>query len=190
VATTKDSSESSGPAAAQPRDRRLLIRYAVLTLALFIPLLAAFAFVRNLYPFAASTMMVAGGDLQSGRTYYWLRGETTSGEIIDLPAMELTDALSGRTWPLVNATVQNSAFKISSPHPANVALISAAGGIDRLPPAARLNDLLRAWGMIYNSRLSPSSPQRLRAVRLDQLRWEGGSYGNYDRLVQSWRVEL
>jgi hypothetical protein len=189
VATTKDSSEDDHAAAPQ-RNRRLLIRYTLLTFALFIPLLAAFAFVRNLYPFAASTMMVAGGDLQSGRTYYWLRGETMTGEIIDLPPMDLTDALSGRTWTLVSATVQNSAFKISTPHPANVALVSAAGGIDRLPPAARLNDLLRAWGTIYNSRLSPSSPQRLRAVRLDQLRWEGGSYSNYDRGVQSWRVEL
>jgi hypothetical protein len=53
-----------------------------------------------------------------------------------------------------------------------------------------LNDLLRAWGTIYNSRLSPASPKRLRAVRLDQLRWEGGSYSNYDRWVQTWRVEL
>jgi len=189
VATTKDSS-GDDYVAASPRDRRLLIRYAVLTLALFIPLLAAFAFVRNLYPFAASTMMVAGGDLQSGRTYYWLRGETITGEIIDLPPMELTDALSGRTWTLVNAAVQNSAFKISPPHPANVALLSAAGGVDKLPPAARLNDLLRAWGTIYNSRMSPASPKRLRAVRLDQLRWEGGRYSNYDRWVQTWRVEL
>ena len=47
-------------------DRRLKTRYALLTALLFIPLLTAFVFVRNLYPFAASTMMMAGGDLQTG----------------------------------------------------------------------------------------------------------------------------
>ena len=119
-----------------------------------------------------------------------MRGETSSGEIIDLPPMELTNALSGRTWSLVAATVDNKNFTNAKPHPDNLALIASSGGADKVPPAARLNDLLRAWGTIHNSRLSPSSPRRLRAVRLEAFHWEGGSYSNYDRLVQTWRVEL
>ena len=150
----------------------------------------AFAFVRNFYPFAASTVMMAGGDLQSGRTYYVMRGETLTGEIIDLPPVELTNALSGGTWSLVAATVENKSFTIRAPHPANVSLITSAGGIENLPAAGRLPDLLRSWGAIYNSQLSLSSAARLKAVRLDQYRWDGGSYTNFQRLVQSWRVEV
>jgi hypothetical protein len=187
---TEKSSKDAGSAPQVNGDRRVLVRYVALTLALFLPLIAAFAFVRNLYPFAASTMMMAGGDLQDPQTYYILRGETASGEIIDLPPAELTNALSQGSWSLVSATVENKAITISRTHPANLALIAAAGGVDKLPPAARLNDLLRAWGAIYNSRLSSSSPRRLRAVRLQAFRWDGGSYRNYDRLVQTWRVEL
>jgi hypothetical protein len=187
---TANSSNDNGNASGPRNDRRLLMRYGALTLFLFMPLLIAFAFVRNLYPFAASTMMVAGGDLESGRTYYVLRGETASGEIVDLPPMDLTNALSGRTWSLVAATVANKNFTNSMPHPANLALIASSGGLEKVPPAARLNDLLRAWGNIHNSRLSPSSPQYLRAVRLEAFRWDGGSYSNYDRHVQTWRVEL
>ena len=172
------------------REQVFVLRYALLTLFLFAPLLLAFAFVRNLYPFAASTMMMAGGDLQSGRTYFVMRGETSKGEIIDLPPVELTNALANNAWGLVAATVDNKSFAIRSPHPANLVLIAAAGGIEKLPPASRLNDLLRSWGTIYNSRLSPESPQRLQAVRLDAYRWAGGTYSNYDQPVQSWRAEL
>ena len=172
------------------RERRLMLRYAVLTIALFAPLVLAFAFVRNLYPFAASTMMMEGGDLQSGRGYYVLRGETVAGETIALPPVELTDALSQCTWSLVAATVENKSFTIPSPHPSNVALVASVGGVERLPRAARLEDLLRAWGAIYNSRLPPSSARRLRAVRADAYRWEGKTYGDYERPVESWRAEL
>jgi hypothetical protein len=171
-------------------ERWLLIRYGLLTLFLFVPLLLAFAFVRNLYPFAASTMMMGGGDLESGQTYYVMRGETVSGELIDLPPVDLTNALANNTWSLVAAIVNNKSFSIAPPHPENAALIAAAGDTRNLPPARRLDDLLRSWGTIYNSRLSSSSPQRLRAVRLDAYRWEGGVYSNYDRLSQSWRVQL
>ena len=171
-------------------ERRLRFRYVALTLALFVPLLLAFASIRNLYPFAASTEMMAGGDLQTGRTYYIMRGETVEGETIDLSPVELTDALAGRTWSLVAATVENGSFKIPSPHPSNVALAVAAGGVENLPRAARLEDLMRAWGAIYNSRLPASSPRRLRAVRLDEYRWEGKAYGDYEHFVESWRAEL
>lgn len=187
---TANSSNDNGDDPGPRNERGLLIRYGALTFFLFLPLLIAFAFVRNLYPIAASTMMMAGGNLERGRTYYVLRGETSSGEIIDLPPMDLTNALSGRTWSLVAATIENRNFTNSKPHPANLALIASAGGVDKVPPAARLNELLRAWGNIHNSRLSPSSPQYLRAVRLEAFRWDGGNYSNYDRHLQTWRVEL
>lgn len=171
-------------------DRRWIARYAVLTLFLFGPLLISFALVRNLYPFAASTMMMAGGQLDKGTRYYVMRGETLSGETISLPPVELTNALTGRAWGLVFATMENRSFLIRAPHPANLELLSQAGSVPGLPPAARLPELLRAWGAIYNARLPETSTRRLRAVRLDEYRWEGGSYSNYDRFVESWRVEL
>jgi hypothetical protein len=171
-------------------DRRALVRYAALTAALFVPLVLAFASIRNLYPFAASTMMLGIRDTQSGRDYYLLRGETVSGEAIDLPPIKLTNALTGRNWSLVSAAVENKSFNIRSPHPANIVMTAAYGGVDKLPRAARLEDLLRAWGAIYNSRLPASSDQRLRSVRLDAYRWEGGINGEYDRFVESWRAVL
>lgn len=171
-------------------DRRVLVRYAALTVALFVPLILAFVSIRNLYPFAASTMMLGLKDTQSGRDYYVLRGETASGETIDLPPIKLTNALTGRNWSLVSAAVENKSFNIRSPHPENIRLAAAYGGIDRLPRAVRLEELLRTWGAIYNSRLPGSSNQRLRSVRLDAYRWEGGVNGDYDRFVESWRAVL
>lgn len=169
---------------------RVRVRYALLTAALFAPLLYSFLAIRNVYPFAASTMMMAGGDLGRGASYFRMRGETAAGEIVELPPAELTDALSWRHWSLVGATVENKEFAIYKPHPSNVALASAAGGVEKLPRAARLPELLRAWGAIYNSRLPEDSPRRLRAVRLDAYRWEGGAYEDYERFVESWRAEL
>ena len=170
--------------------RRLRVRYALLTAALFGPLLYSFLAVRNVYPFAASTMMMAGGDPGRGASYYRMRGETASGETIDLPPAGLTDALSWRHWSLVGATVENKEFTIHRPHPSNDALAASAGGVEKLPRAARLAELLRAWGGIYNSSLPDGSPRRLRAVRLEAYRWEGGAYGDYERFVESWRAEL
>jgi hypothetical protein len=172
------------------QDRRALLRYATLTAILFIPLLLAFISIRNLYPFAASTMMVGVKDMQSGQDYYILRGETVSGEMIDLPPINLTNALTGRSWSLVSAAVENKSFNIRSPHPANLRLAAAYGGRDQLPRAARLEELLRAWGMIYNSRIPESSNQRLKSVRLDAYRWERGINGDHDRFVESWRALL
>jgi hypothetical protein len=174
----------------EARARRLRVRYALLTAALFAPLLYAFLAVRNVYPFAASTMMMAGGDLTRGANYYVLRGETVGGETVDLPPAQLTGALSWRHWSLVGATVENREFAVHSPHPSNVALAESAGGVEKLQRAARLPELLRAWGGIYNSRLPENSPRRLRAVRLDAYRWEGGSYGDYGRFVETWREGL
>ncbi|HEX8558475.1 MAG TPA: hypothetical protein VF668_10250 [Pyrinomonadaceae bacterium] len=170
--------------------RRLRARYALLTFALCAPLAWSFLALRNLYPFPAYTMMMSGGDPSKGTDYYVLRGETAGGETFDLPPASLTDALSGRHWSLVGATVENKSFFIKDPHPSNAALAAAAGGADRLPRAARLPELLRAWGEGHNARLPEGSPRRLRAVRLDAYRWDGRAYGDYRRLVESWRAEL
>ena len=185
TAADADSPKDDGAAYA----RRVRVRYALLTLALFAPLVWSFLALRNLYPFPAYTMMMAGGDLGKGTDYFVLRGETVAGETIDLPPTELTDALSWRHWSLVGATVENKYFFNAHPHPANAALAAEAGGADKLPRAARLKELLRAWGDCHNRRLPEGSPRRLRAVRLDAYRWDG-AYGDYGRFVESWTAGL
>ena len=162
----------------------------MLTLAIFLPLLWAFLFIRNLYPIAAWNVMMAGGDLERGRSYCMLRGETVSGETIDIPAIELTGALYSRNWTMVNATIANQSFKLDSLHPENEDLLRSFGGLDKLPPGARLPDLLKAWGDLYNKKLPDSSPQRLKVIRLDMYRWESGRYADYDKFIESWRKEL
>jgi hypothetical protein len=169
--------------------RRYLPRYALLTVFLFAPLLWSFAALRNLYPFAAWTVMTSPGEAGRGRTYYVLRGETLAGETVDLRAVELTDALGGRVWGMFGAAVENGGFKIRSPHPANAAMIEAAGGVGGLPAGARLPELLGAYGGIYNSRLHADSPRRLKAVRLEAYRW-GGGFADHGTFVRSWRQEL
>lgn len=169
---------------------RLHFKYAILTAAIFLPLIWAFVEIRNLYPVAAWNVMMSGGTLERGRSYWILRGETVSGEIIDVRPMSLTNALYARTWTMVNATVDNQSFKLPNPYPANAELIRQAGGIEHLPPGARVPDLLRTWGDLYNERLPASSPQRLKAIRLDMYRWEGGQFANYDKFIESWRQDL
>ncbi len=168
-------------------ERRVLTGYSVLTFLLLVPLLLSFLFIRNLYPFAASTMMLR--DRDRGSDYYILRGETLGGETIDLPPINLTNALSGRHWSLVSAAVENKSFKISSLHPENARLAATYAGAD-LPRAARLEELLRTWGFIYNSRLPEASPQRLRSVRLDAYRWKGEIAGDSGQFVESWKAAL
>jgi hypothetical protein len=170
-------------------ERHFRIRYALLTASIFLPLIWAFLNIKNVYPAAAWTVMM-GGNLQRSHDYFLLRGETVSGEVIDIPAIELTDALSGRNWGLVGATVANAPFQLRSPHPENAALLAATGNIENLQRAKRLPELLRAWGTIYNSRWPTSSPHRLRAIRLDAYQWMGQTYSNYDHFIESWRQEL
>ena len=134
--------------------------------------------------------MMAGGDLERGRSYCILRGETISGETVDIRPIELTNALYSRTWTMVNATIDNQSFKLKSIHPQNEEMLRQLGGIENLPPGARLPDLLQAWGELYNAEQPESSPQRLKAIRLDMYRWEGGRYGDYDKFIESWRKEL
>jgi hypothetical protein len=174
-----------------PRNnRRLKIKYAILTAAFFLPLIWSFVFVRNLYPITAWNVMMAGGDLERGRSYCILRGETISGETIDIRPVKLTNALYSRTWTMVNATIDNQSFKLKSIHPDNEELVRRYGGVENLPPGARLPDLLQAWGELYNKQQPDSSPQRLKAIRLDMYRWESGRYADYDKFIESWRKEL
>jgi hypothetical protein len=171
-------------------ERRWFIRYSILTCAIFLPLFWAFFYLRNVYPIASWTVMMASGELQRGHTYFVLRGETISGETVDIQAIDLTNALYSRNWTMVNATVMNGSFKLASLHPSNAALLTSVGGIENLPPGARVPDLLESWGQLYNSKQSALSPRRLKAIRLDMYRWEGGRYADYDKFIDSWRKEL
>lgn len=171
-------------------ERRYLIRYAVLTTALCAPLLWAFAARRNLYPFASWTVMSAAAGFGHARTFYVLRGETVTGETVDVRAIELTRAMSGRLWTMFGATVENLSVKIPSPHPANAKLAAEAGGVDNIPRGARLPELLRAYGELHNARLPEGSTSRLRAVRLESYRWNGESGSFSQELAETWRQEL
>jgi hypothetical protein len=153
---------------------------------IFLPLIWAFAYVRNLYPITAWNVMMAGGDLERGRSYCILRGETVSGETIEIRPIELTNGLYSRTWTMVNATIANQSFRLATIHPAN----AAGGTVENLPPGARIPDLLETWGRLYNERWPASSPQRLKSIRLDMYRWEGGTYSNYDNFIESWHKDL
>lgn len=170
--------------------RRLRLVYAAVTLALGASQLWAFAAARDLYPFAAWRQMMAGGDLRAGGSYYVLRGTTAGGADVDIPAAQLTDALAANNFGLASATVRNGSFRLRRLHPDNAALLEQAGGLDRLPRGARVPELLRAWGAIYNERLPPGSPRRLRAARLDEYRWDGGAYADYERYVATWGVQF
>jgi hypothetical protein len=171
-------------------ERRLVFKYAFLTAAIFLPLFWAFLSVRNLYPIATWNVMMAGGDLERGRSYCILRGETVSGETIDVAPIELTDALYSRTWTMVNATIGNQSFRLSSIHPQNEELLRIYGSVENLPPGALIPDLLQVWGDLYNKREPESSPKRLKAIRLDMYRWESGRYSDYDKFIETWRKEL
>ncbi|HEX6718859.1 MAG TPA: hypothetical protein VF088_17260 [Pyrinomonadaceae bacterium] len=173
-----------------PSDRRLIVKYTVLTAVICLPLVWAFLFVRNVYPIGAWNVMMAGGDLERGRSYCILRGETVSGETIEIRPIDLTNALYSRTWTMVNATIDNRSFKLKSIHPENEELLRRVGGIENLPPGVRVPDLLKAWGELYNSEQPESSSRRLKAIRLDMYRWESGGYSDYDKFIESWRKEL
>lgn len=170
--------------------RRLYVVYAAVTCVLVASQLWAFAAARDLYPFAAWRQMMGGGDLRAGVSYFVLRGTTVGGAEVDLPAAHLTDALAANNFGLAAGTVRNGSFRLRSIHPDNAALLERAGGFDRLPRGARVPELLRAWGAIHNERLPPSSPHRLRSARLDEYRWDGRVYADYERYVASWGVQF
>ena len=91
---------------------------------------------------------------------------------------------------MVNATIDNQAFKLNSIHPQNEEMLREYGGIENLPPGVRIPDLLQAWGNLYNQREPAPSPKRLKAIRLDMYRWESGRYADYDKFVESWRKDF
>ena len=105
--------DESGRPSDDRREHGFVVRYIILTIGLGLPLVLCFAFVRNVYPFAASTMIKVGGELHTSWTYYIVRGETLTGEIIDLPPVEITNGLSNVAWALVPAVVENKSFTIS-----------------------------------------------------------------------------
>ena len=170
--------------------RQFRTRYLILTVGFFLPLIWSFVTLRNIYPAASWNVMTRGGQLQQSYTYFILRGETTSGKVIDIPGVGLTDALRSRRWGLVAATANNDSFKLRSPHPKNAALLASAGGIEHLPEGLLMKELLRAWGETYNARHPSPSPYHLTAIRLDCYRWPGGEYSNFEQFIQSWREQL
>lgn len=169
--------------------RRLRIKYLILTLALFLPLLWAFVRVRNLYPIASWNVMVRSDPVQAPYTYYILRGETDAGETIDIQATGWSDALRSRRWGLVAATARNQSLGLQPPHPQNAALPLQLSA-DQLPPGVLMNDLLRVWGQTYNANHPSGTPSHLKVIRLDAYQWNGTSYTDYGQIVRSWRAEL
>ncbi len=171
-------------------ERRLLRRYVVLSVGLFAPLVLSFVFIRNVYPVAVWKVMLLDPEAPRGRTYFILRGETVGGETIDIPPINLMGGMYGRTWWMAGATAANSSFKLGSLHPENARMLAEVGGVERLPRGARLPELIRVWGDIYNERQPAGSPRRLKAMRLDAYRWDGVRFDDYEQFVESWRAEL
>src|SRR5215813_1808922 len=169
--------------------RQLRRKYFLLTLGFLLPLTWAVVRTRNLYPVASWNVMTQGGQLQQSCTYFVLRGETVSGEVIDIPAISVSNAMRSRNWGMVAAIARNESLKLPSPHPKNAELLTKAGATP-LPEGVRMNDLLKAWGESYNSRHAASSPTHLKAIRLDAYQWPGHEYSNFRLFVQSWRQEL
>jgi hypothetical protein len=166
------------------------VRYTLLTIIIAVPLVYSFVTLRSVYPATAWTVMMSGGSLEREWTYFIVRGETVAGEIVDINPTSLTNGLYGRSWSLVRGAINNDAFNLDTLHPDNLLLLEAAGGSANLPRGARVDELLTAWGNLYNSKLSSSSPSRLKAVRIDVYRWESKRFADYDRFVETWQKEL
>lgn len=172
--------------------RRLIVRYVVLTIAVFLPLMWAFITGNRWYPVHSFQMFYGASALGrgDGRIYYVFRGETAAGEIIDIPPITILNALDDRIWSMVDAVVANESLQVRSPHPENVRVIQSAGGIENVPRAAHLSNVLRTIGERYNAGLSKDSARHLVNVRLDAYRWAEQEYGNYAEYLETWRVEL
>ena len=157
----------------QQGSRQLLLRHSVLTLAIFVPLLCSFLIGAEWYPVSHYRMFYGASALTKGKgfNYFIFRGETASGETVDIAPITLMNGMDDRIWTMVNAVVANESFQLRSPHPLNEKLIMAVGGVDRLPRAALLPDLLRIWGNRYHAKLAGDSPHRLVRVRMDEYQW-------------------
>jgi hypothetical protein len=176
----------------QQRSRQLLLRHSLLTLAVFIPLLGAFVAGEESYPVSYYSMFHGASALGKGNgfQYFVFRGETASGEIVEIAPITLMNGMDDRIWTMVRAVVANESLELHSAHPANTRLTSEAGGIHKLPRGALLPDLLRVWGDRYNARLAVNSPDRLIRAQMDEYKWPEREYGNYSEPIQSWRVDL
>lgn len=172
--------------------RRLLLRHVVLTVAIFLPLVWAFITRTFWYPVHYYTMFYGASTLrnENGHVYYIFKGETASGDTIDIPPVKIFNALDGMIVYVVNAAVNNESFQLRYAHPNNIKLIQSAGSVESVPRAALLPNVLRIFGERYNARISGDSPQRLVRVRLEAYRWPEKEYGNYAEYLESWNVEL
>jgi hypothetical protein len=100
------------------------------------------------------------------------------------------NGLDDKVWSMVDAVVTNDSLQIRSPHPHNASLAASAGGVEKIPRAYFLPDLMRVLGQRYNAHLPANSPARLVRVRLDAFRWPEERYGDYVQFVETWKVEL
>jgi hypothetical protein len=133
--------------------------------------------------------MMAGGDLERGRSYCILRGETVSGETIEVRPIELTNALYSRTWTMVNATIANQSFRL---------LINCAGerlncfgvmgDVDKLPPGARISGSSQNVGSSLqrsSTRVVPATSESDPARYVSLGRW-AQLIPNYDNFIETW----
>lgn len=163
-------------------------RNALLTIAFGGLLLWTFLNVLEFYPVTVWSFACEPRPLGSGPVrYYVLSGETMTGRFVEVPAVDATNSLRDRNATLARATETDASFLIRSPHPRNAQLWAR---VRTLPPAARMNDLLEAWGMAYNMRYPDNSPDLLRAVRLDEYEWPYIHYSDFEQHRASWRVQL
>lgn len=165
-------------------------RNALLTVVVAGPLLTAFIKITNYYPVPVWSLFSDRRDLSAGHTHYVLLGRTADGSWREVSPVRITGGLYGRHFMFASYTAANHSFGVDSPHPDNVRLAERAGGVNRLPRGARMPDLLRAWGTVYNRDLSATSPKRLTAIRIEMRRWPGGRFGDYDVLEHVWEIEL
>lgn len=172
--------------------RRVLLRYTLLTLGIFIPLLGAFLTGIEWYPISHYNMFYGASALNKteGLNYFVFRGETAAGDSLDIAPIKIMNGLDDRIWTMVNSVVANESLQLRWPHPANERFLATVENRDNLPRGVLLPELLRAWGNRYNAKLPNDSPHRLVRVRLDKYRWSQKEYGNYSEFVESWRVEL
>jgi hypothetical protein len=165
-------------------------RNVLLTVVVVLPLAAAFIKVTNFFPVPVWSLFSDRRELAKGHTYYVLKGRTADGTWREIPPVRIMAALNGRHFMFASYTAANQPFLVESPHPENVRLMDRAGGVNRLPRGARMDDLLRALGTVYNQRLPPESQDRLTLIRMEERRWPGGHFGDYDRVVHLWETEL
>jgi hypothetical protein len=172
-----------------PADRPWIVWYSFLTLGLASGLLWAFLTVNNLYPIPVWSLF-SEAVADEGATYWVLIGEEVGEEEVELPAIGLTDALTGRIHMMVSYVVGNRPFTVKDLHPQNRVLVDSAGAPERLPDAVRMSDLLRAWGTIHNQRHPADDPRRLGAIRLEERHWPGIASHDYAIPVRRWREVL